>query len=198
MSTDRLERRLPEVLTELAIPRTPDYVDSLLSRTERMSQRPGWTFLERWFPVGTLTAPIPASRRLSLTPIVTIVVVLALVAATLAIYFGTRSSRPPLFGPAANGLVLTTTSTGDIVAVDPSTSESRTLVAGPDLCCANVSPNGERFAFLRIPNGLDAATSLGFATMDGKVIRELPADVVRGIERFEWAPESDRAAMITA
>jgi len=31
MSIDRLERRLPEVMTELALPRIPDYVDELLS-----------------------------------------------------------------------------------------------------------------------------------------------------------------------
>src|SRR6185503_1607697 len=62
MSIDRLERRLPEVLTELSLPVMPDYVDNLLSRTERMSQRPGWSFPERWFPVRTIPAGLSLRR----------------------------------------------------------------------------------------------------------------------------------------
>ena len=49
MPTDRFERHLPVLLTELAEPRTPDYLHDLLSLTAHTSQRPAWTCsIERW------------------------------------------------------------------------------------------------------------------------------------------------------
>ena len=78
MSIDRLERRLPEVLTELSLPRVPDYVDDLLSRTARTPQRPGWTFLERWFPVSAITDAMSLPQRLPLRPLVAIAILVVL------------------------------------------------------------------------------------------------------------------------
>ncbi|MEX1168850.1 MAG: hypothetical protein WEE50_01780, partial [Chloroflexota bacterium] len=51
MPTDRFERQLPVLLTELAEPRTPDYLDDLLWQTANTSQRPAWSLLERWLPM---------------------------------------------------------------------------------------------------------------------------------------------------
>ena len=48
MPTDRFERHLPELMTELAEPRTPEYLDDLLWQTAHTSQRPGWTSFESW------------------------------------------------------------------------------------------------------------------------------------------------------
>ena len=50
MAIDPLERQLPALLTELAEPRTPDYVDDLLERTGQAHQRPAWTSLGGWLP----------------------------------------------------------------------------------------------------------------------------------------------------
>jgi len=131
MSIDRLERRLPDVLTELALPRVPDYVDTLLSRTERTPQRPGWTFPERWFPVSTIATTLPSWRRPAIRPMIAIAVVVALVVAALALYVGSQKRVPPPFGLARNGAVITADSAGNIVSVDPSTNGIRTLVKGP-------------------------------------------------------------------
>src|SRR5688572_24171849 len=63
MPNERFERQLPELLTELAAPRTPDYVDDLFGLTAATRQRPAWTFLERWLPmVDIARQPILTSR----------------------------------------------------------------------------------------------------------------------------------------
>jgi sugar lactone lactonase YvrE len=191
MSADRLERRLPEVLTELSLPRVPDYVDNLLDRTARMPQRPGWTFLERWFPVSTLTATL-STRRQSLRPLIAVAILIALVMASIVWYVGSQRRPPPLFGPARNGVVVTNNAAGDLVSVDPDTGATRTLIAGQNVCCADVSPDGQRLAFLRtvVPNG--DATGLAIANMDGSVVREFTEETVRGVTGFEWSPTGDR------
>ena len=191
--TDRLERRLPEVLTELAIPRMPVYIDDLLSRTERMPQRPGWTFLERWLPVGTLTSALPVGRRPILQPLLLLALVAALIVASVAFYFGTQRRLPPLFGPARNGIVVTANEQGDIVSVDPATQETRVLVAGPNVCCVDVSPDGQRFAFLRT-DGTPAQepAGLGVANVDGSNLRDLDAELATFIESLDWSPAGDR------
>jgi hypothetical protein len=46
---DPVERRLPEALTDLAGPRTPDYFIDILGQTARVRQRPAWARPGRWF-----------------------------------------------------------------------------------------------------------------------------------------------------
>src|SRR6185503_17729116 len=151
MTADRLERRLPDVLNELALPRVPDYVDTMLSRTERMPQRPGWSFPERWFPVSTIATALPTRRRPALRPLIVAAVVLALIAAALVAYVGSRPRPAPLLGLARNGPVLITDS-GSIVEVDLTTGSKRTLASGTNLCCAHVSPDGLRFSYSHVPS----------------------------------------------
>lgn len=57
----RLERNLPAILADLGAGPVPDYVDSLLARTARTRQRPGWVFPERWLPVDTATTNVVTS-----------------------------------------------------------------------------------------------------------------------------------------
>ena len=192
MTTDRLERRLPEVLTELALPRVPDYVDDLLVRTARTPQRPGWTYLERWLPMSTFSAALPAGRRLSMRPLVAVLVLLALVIASIVLYAGSQRRLPPLFGLARNGAVVTADAAGNIVSVDPSNGAMHTLVTGPNLCCAGFSPDGQHIAYLHVPNpGADPA-GLTVANLDGSTVRDIPSDVLTGLDWVEWTPSGDR------
>ena len=46
---DPIERRLPDALTDLAAPRTPDYFIDILGQTARVHQRPAWARPGRWF-----------------------------------------------------------------------------------------------------------------------------------------------------
>jgi len=118
-SRDRLEERLPKLLDELAAARTPDYFDSMLRQTARTRQRPAWSSLERWLPMDIAARP----ARLGLTswrPVVIALVVLAvLLAVSAALFVGSRPRVPAPFGPARNGLVLFSSTGGDIVSVDP-------------------------------------------------------------------------------
>jgi hypothetical protein len=198
MSIDRLERRLPEVLTELSLPVMPDYVDNLLLRTERMPQRPGWSFPERWFPVSTITATLSARRPASLRPLMILAVVAALVAGALLLYVGSQNRLPPPFGLARNGVVVTTNASGDLVAIDPATDAPRTILAGPDLCCAQISGDGQRIAVLDLPSPDADPTRLRVIRLDGSVIRELPAADLRGLTDFAWAWDGRRLLLTFA
>jgi Tol biopolymer transport system component len=191
MSTDRLERRLPEVLTDLSIPAMPDYIDSLLSRTERMSQRPRWSLLERWIPVTAFEATLVPRRLPSLRPVLVIAVLLALIVAAVALYAGSPKLPPP-FGLARNGMIVGSNAQGDIVGIDPERGETRTLVAGPGLCCAVFSPDGRFVSYLHgAPDGADP-TAMTIANLDGTRVRDIPGDVVRGLDWFEWSPAGDK------
>jgi dipeptidyl aminopeptidase/acylaminoacyl peptidase len=187
---------MPEVLTELSLPAMPDYIDDLLLRTARMPQRPGWSLLERWFPVSTFTATMP-SRWPAVRPLVAVAVLLALIAAAIALYAGSQSQLPPLFGPARNGLVLAATSAGDISAVDPVTGSVRTIVTGPGLCCTSVSPDGRRISYLHIPAADADPTGLTFANVDGSAASYVPGDQLKGLGWTEWAPSGDRMLATT-
>ena len=191
MSLDRLERRLPEVLTELALPRVPDYVDNLLSRTERTPQRPGWTFLERWFPVSAITNALSIGQRPSLRPLILIAVLVVAAIVSVLLLAGAQQRPAPPFGLARNGAVVITDVDGSIAAVDPTTGSKRTLAAGPNLCCASVSPDGQRFAYSRIPSPGADPVGLTVANINGSVIRALPDDVANA-SWFEWSPGGNK------
>ena len=103
---------------------------------------------------------------------------IALLVAALAFYAGSQERLPPLIGPAGNGLVVTTNAAGDLVSVDPATEASRTLVPGvitSNLCCVDVSPDGQRVAFLRIDPTTDDPSGLGVVNVDGTGLREYDA-----------------------
>ena len=51
---DRFERQLPTALTDLADPRTPDYLVDILGQTARTRQRPAWANPGRWNPMSGL------------------------------------------------------------------------------------------------------------------------------------------------
>jgi len=198
MSLDRLERRLPEVLTELSLPRMPDYVDDLLGRTARTPQRPGWTFLERWFPLTAITADLQAPRRFSPRLLLVVALLLvALVLASIAVYIGTQTKLPPLFGPARNGLVVTAAD-GDIVTIDPATGASSTLVAGDDLCCVEVSPDGQRVVALHVRPGAVYPSGMTVVRMDGSLVRDIPSSDLPGLNWFSWSPTGDRLVLASS
>ena len=65
-SSERYERRLPELLDELAAPRTPAYFNDILGQVGRTRQRPGWTFPERWLPMSAVSDRLQAAPRVPL------------------------------------------------------------------------------------------------------------------------------------
>lgn len=189
MPTNRFERQLPALLTELAEPRTPDYLDDLLRQTANSSQRPAWSFLERWLPmVDIARRPVLVSRLPWRTIGVGLVLMALLVALVAALVAGGRTSLPLPFGPARNGLVAYA-SAGDIYTVDPATGQSTAIVRGPQ---TDINPrwsrDGTRLAFERKIDGDAGPGLLYVARADGSGLIQVTPEPVSGINDYAFSP----------
>ena len=123
-TSERFERDVPALLEELYLGPTPPYRNDLLRRTAATSQRPGWTFIERWIPVSAITARFAASPRIPWRA-VGLAALLLIAFAAAAVYIGSQQHRvPPPFGPAANGQIPFIRN-GNIYLGDPVTGETR-------------------------------------------------------------------------
>ena len=133
---DRFEREIPELMAELAPPRVPDYFDDMLRQAARTRQRPAWSALERWIPMGVIarTQPMrPMPWRL-----IAIGIALLLLAGAALLYAGSRPHLPAPFGPARNGQILFATLDGEIMTIDPSTGAAKGPDRRSDLRCRSV------------------------------------------------------------
>lgn len=191
--SDRFQQELPEILTAIAAPRVPDYVDDLLAQAAATRQRPRWTFLERWLPMGVIAqrAYFPAFPW---RPIVVAALLLVLVAAALLIA-GSQRHVPPPFGPARNGAIVYD-SAGDIGGRNSLDGASRTLVAGPaDDFAAGFTRDGSRLVFLRRTAGTAGSPNekiqVFVAEPDGTNPRPLSGDLVAP-DWFDWSPDDQR------
>jgi WD40 repeat protein len=149
MTTERrLERDLPEILSDLAMGPYPDYIDDVLATTAHRRQRPAWTFPERWLPV-ELTTPSVFRPALPWRQLGVLALIALLIAAAVAAFVGSSQPLPAPFGPAANGRVAYVTPDGAITTSDPRTGESTVIVPGPGHESPVFSPNGRRLAFMK-------------------------------------------------
>jgi Tol biopolymer transport system component len=189
-TTDRIDR-LPELLTELAAPRTPDYLDDILARTAGQRQRPARTLLERILPMSETTLP---SVRTSPPAWRTFAIVLLLAALAVAIGAGALiASRPstPLpapFGPAANGRIAYS-SDGDIYTADPLTGTPRALTSGRDFDSMPIfSRDGTKLAFARITSG-QPGYDVVIAAPDGTGQMVITPDPLPSVTQLAWSPD---------
>jgi Tol biopolymer transport system component len=190
---DRIERRMPELMDELASAGIPDYFDDMLQQSAQARQRPAWSALERWLPMGVIARPLPT--RPMPWRLIALVALIGLLAVASVVYIGAQQKRvPPPFGLAANGALAIGTADGDIVTVDPDTGTTMPLITGPTLDGGPYFSNdGQRFVFDRGPT--EAAKALYIANADGTGVRELfPANSVTW---FEWVPNSDRGLVVS-
>ena len=147
---ERFERAIPELMTELSPARVPDYFDDMLQQTAATRQRPAWTYLERWLPMGVLaqTVPVRPGAVASLTVLALLDLLIAAAIARLRRSLPPRLPQP--FGPARNGQILFGTSDGDIATVDPATGAIDSLISGPTRTRRlGYSNDGRRFVFVR-------------------------------------------------
>jgi Tol biopolymer transport system component len=195
--SSRLQQELPDILTDIAAPRVPDYVDDLLALTAVTRQRPRWTFIERWLPMGVI------ARRPAFFPTVpwrTIAVAMVLVALVAAALFVVGSQRrvPPPFGLARNGSLVFDAG-GDIYVRDAVDGTSRPLVTGPtDDFAAGFTRDGSRLSFLRRTAGTEGSADeriqLLIADTDGSNPRQLTGSLIAP-DWFDWSP--DDSAVVT-
>jgi Tol biopolymer transport system component len=196
MPTDRFERQLPELLTELANPRTPDYLDDLLWQTANTSQRPAWSFLERWLPMVDIARQPVLAPRMPWRSIGLAFVLLALLIATLtAIAVGTRPNPPAPFGPARTGLVAYSDG-GDIFTVDAANGTVRTIVSGPE---TDVNPqwslDGTRLVFQRFTEGDRGRSFVYTTTSDGSALTRITPTALPEIGRYAFSPDGAEIAI---
>ena len=194
---DRVEPGLAELITELAAPSLPDYTDDVLARTAGLRQRPRWTLLERWLPMGVLAQRSAYIPRVPWRAIVVAALLLVVIAATLAWVGSQRRAAPP-FGPARNGLIMYTVD-GDLLSWDPGSGTSRTLLEGATNDFTGIySRDGTKLAFLRLerpPNGdVPELISIHIANADGTNPLDLtgPLDAP---DQWDWSPAGDAIAL---
>lgn len=148
-AVDRFERDLPMDLEDLAGPHTPAYLTDILSRTATTSQRPAWTFPERWLPMVDIARQPVVARRMPWRTLGLLALLVVALTAGALLFVGSQRQLPKPFGPAQNGNLAYGVD-GDIHAMDLATGETRALITGPE---NDTDPywalQGDRFAFLR-------------------------------------------------
>jgi len=202
MTTEaRFERQLPAILEDLYLGPSPDYRDEVLAAATNTRQRPAWTFPGRWLPMDITTRTIPVIR-LPLRQLAVLALLVALLAATLAVYVGSQRHVPAPFGPAKNGLI-PYISNGDIYVGDPVTGATRMLVASPrghGASAPGFSPDGTRIAFFRdVPSDLavDPLPVDMFVVRDnGAELTRITASPFKKVVWATWTPDSRSLAVI--
>jgi dipeptidyl aminopeptidase/acylaminoacyl peptidase len=192
-AVDRFDQRFVGLLEDLGAATYPDYFDDVLDTAVQRTQRPAWTFPERWLPMGVL-AQRPAMIPSVPWRLIAVLAMLLILLAAVAAFIGSRQQVPAPFGPAANGLVVGARD-GDIYAYDLGLGTEQLIVGGAESDFAPlISHDGTRIAFLRAqPNEADGETLFTVAP-DGSGLRPL-----LGPDHFEawaWSPSGDRLAII--
>jgi Tol biopolymer transport system component len=171
---DPFERRITEAIDEIAAARPLDYLDDILRQTARTSQRPRWTFPERWIPMDSALSRPSFGRRLPLRPLIILALLAALAASALALYVGTQKRLPPPLGPAVNGQIVFGQD-GDLYAADTLSGTPRLLLSGEgEQSGPGLSPDGQLIAY---DNVIKGANRVSVAEIDGsnpRVILEHP------------------------
>ncbi len=188
----RFEDRLPDLLAELASPRTPDYFDDLLRAVERTPQRPAWRSPERWLPMGVIARSAPLGLPSWRPLIALLLLLLALAAGTVLVAGAFQHRLAPPFGLAANGPIAFATTDGDILEVDVATGHTTGLVTGDTIDSAPwFFPDGGHLYFVRTT---DAGDALLVANADGSGAHEVVPAGQLG-DDVEVSPSGDRLAI---
>jgi hypothetical protein len=193
MTVDRFEGQLPDILIELALPRTPDYIDDILGQTARTRQRPGWTFPERWLPMD-IAADVPTGARQTVWRSLGVLLLIALLLALAIAAVGSRQHRVPApFGPAANGSLVYDRD-GDIYVADRDVSHERLLIGGDTQdSAATWSRDGSRIFFARqLADGIAVMT----ADLNGQEVRQVSPSLLIDHESHDLSPTSAELAVI--
>lgn len=191
---ERFERSIPELMTEVAPARVPDYVDDMLHQTAGATQRPAWSFPERWLPMEITARPL-SMRSFPWRPVLVLALVVALVAAGLAVYVGSQNRVPPPFAPAGNGLLIYRGNDGSIMSLDPKSGSQDTVVTSADAVGDPVlARDGQRIAL--VPHGLASPRRIIIKGVDGSTLSTLDGEY-REINGAEWSPDGVHFAIVS-
>ncbi len=196
--SSRADRVLAGLMDELADARTPAYLEAAIERASSRSQRPGWTFPERWIPMADITTRRTVAPRIPWRTLAVALVLIALLVGAAVVYVGTHQTRLPApFGPAANGLI-PYVSNGDLYVGDPETGVTRLLVGGPeDVGVPQFSPDGTRVAFLRTAQAAGAdPVDVYVVNADGSDLKRITPESLPDWKWLSWTPDGRRLAVI--
>jgi Tol biopolymer transport system component len=191
-SERRFEQDLPDLLAQVGLGPTPDYRDFVVQQTARMSQRPAWTFPERWLPMTALTQAVAPPRFPWRYAAIGALLILALVGAAL-LAGSVVPHVPAPFGPAKNGLIAYDDG-GDIYTVDPVTGSSTAIVRGPTTDAAPVwSLDGMHLAFRRSEINI-SGLHLYVAKADGRDLRQVAPEPIDATSTYAFSPDGREIA----
>ena len=157
-------------------------LDRALAASRRTSQRPGWSFPERWLPMQLTMQRVPTMRPLLFLALVALLV-LAIATALVA---GSQRRLPSPFGPAGNGAIVFEQN-GDLFIADALSGTSRSFVAGPETDSdPKFSNQGDRVAFVRPQDG--GGFELLSIRPDGSDVRSL-ASLPGDLNGYRWSPD---------
>jgi len=189
--SERFEHELPDILTAIAPPRVPDYVEDLLAQAAATRQRPRWTRAERWFRMDTIAdrGSVPA---LPWRPLLVAALLLALIVSALLVAGSQQQRIPAPFGPAKNGELAF--GEGDIYLRDGIDGASKLVIGGPTFDFAgNFTRDGQRLTFLRRVSGTPGTPSerlqLFVADADGSNLHAVSEPLVSP-DWSDLAPDS--------
>jgi Tol biopolymer transport system component len=191
---DEYDRHLSAWLASEAPAREPELLlGEVLARTARTRRRPAWRFAERWIPMSTITSRLSPAAGIPWRPILVAgLLLIALVVGALLVAGSRRQQLAPPFGAAANGHVAYSVN-GDLVAMDPKTGTTRTIVSGPESDSGPVyAGNGSKLAFVR---GDDGNRQVWAADADGSNARKIAGPFAKYPGWIEWSPQADVVAV---
>ena len=191
----RFDRDLPAILADLYLESAPDYRNDIVRRIAITSQRPAWTFPERWLPMSAITLARQTFRPAPWRTAGLLALLALMLAAALALYVGSQQRLPPPFGPAHNGdLVLA--EGGDLYLIDSATGAKTLAVGGP---ASETEPffsrDGTRIAFFR-ESGTD--NTLWVADDRGGAVRQLSTEGIANLSQIEWSPDGKSILLTTS
>jgi Tol biopolymer transport system component len=167
------DRQVTDWLTEGPELGPRESLDRALAATRRTSQRPGWTFLERWLPMQLTMQRVVIPRSVYFLALVALLAVALAVAAIV----GAPRELPPPFGPAGNGLVAYDAG-GAVYVAESDGGRPRRLEGGLGYdFTPTFSPDGTRIAFWsgKFPSGVQV--HLFVADLGGGPARQISGDV---------------------
>jgi WD40 repeat protein len=191
---ERFERSIPELMTELAPAHVPDYFDDMLRTTATKTQRPAWSYPERWLPVEITARPL-TSRPFPWRPLAILALLALLIAASLVVFVGSQDRVPPPFGVAGNGVLLYRASDGRVVSLDPTDGTTTTVTpASESLADPVPSRDGRRIAFATF--GSSTSSPIILSGIDGATQTTLAGDY-REIDQVHWSPDGAQLAIVS-
>ena len=188
MTTDRLERALPDILLDLYLQPDVPYRDDLVGRTERMRQRPAWTFPGRWLPMADITRERVAAPGL---PWRTIGIALVIIALLVGAHRRRRlaACRAPATVRRREDRPGRVSQDGDIFVADQSSGKTTAIVTGDSLDQdPRWSLDGTRIAFAR--KAADGGGWQAYAVRpDGQDLVLLTPEPLLRIDGFSFSPD---------